>query len=217
MARRPFRPIGLALLACALVTSGCAADVVEVEPTPTATPDRLEQLLEETTAEFPDLAFGESPSFVDGTTFEFVPDFRPSQGWREVSISPQRAGAEPSSSGSYALDDDSCTVEWEIARNTPGDDRAESDALLDSLARADFERRVQSLPARHPDGSSAGILDVVTALSPEEDVFAWARVMGELRISVIADCTTSDAAATAYQVVHESLPFVITRPDEASE
>ena len=216
MRPRIFRPIGLVVLACALATSGCAADVVEVEPTPTAASNSLEQLLEEAKAAFPDLAFGEHPDFVDGTTFEFVPDFRYSQGWREVSLTPQESDAKPSSRGSYALDD-SCTVEWNITRATPGDDRAESDALLDSLARADSERDVQSLPAKHPDGSPAGILDVVTALSADNKEFVWARVMGELRITVVSRCTTREASETAFHVVHESLPFVITRPEEATD
>ena len=214
MSYRAYRPLAFTLLAGALALTGCALPANQAEPATSETPNPLDTFFEDAKAEYPPMDFGQDPAFPEGTSFEFVPDFRASQGWLEVTVVPQLPGGEPSSSGSYALDDESCTISWSITTTTAGDDKTESDALLDSLARPDSERHERRLSAQHPDGTTAGTLEVVGALSADNLSYIWARVMGEARISIESRCDTREASLTSYDVVNESLPFVFTRPDE---
>jgi hypothetical protein len=214
------KPLVIVLLAGVLLaTAGCSPrfDPVSPSPTSSATSSAFDDELAKKDKIFPKMGFDETADFAEGTQFEFVPDFRASEGWREGSIVPQIDGGLPSSSGSYSKADESCTIAWTIDHGEPGDDRAGSQALLDKAATPGSTRDESLLPAEHPDGSTAGSVDVATALSPDETKYVWARDMGGVLIVVTADCATSEANANAYSVVHESLPFVVSRPDEIKD
>ena len=217
MTRRALRPILLLALAGVLATTGCSrsVDILEADPSPTPTRTSVDDTIAGYQLDHPDLAFDSDQTLEDGVGFEFVPDFRASQGWREVEVTPRTPGTAGSSSGSYALEDESCTVEWSVTPRVQTDnDITASAALLDSLAGVDDERGESTLSVHRLDGSLAGNLQVVTALSLENTSYIWARDMDGLQFTVAADCTTREATLTTYSVVHESLPIVFTRPGE---
>jgi len=218
MSRRALLPLGLVLVASALVAAGCSsAPVEELSIDITNSPAPMDELIAEQNRKYPPMAFGDDPGFVEGTTLEFIPDFRASEGWREMTLKEQLAGGPMYSNGSYELDDHSCTISWSVAEGTQGDDKALSDELLTTLTGEGYELGERNLLTEHPDGSNAGTLEVVGALAPDDLGYVWARNLGGLEISVVSACDTADGAANAYHVVYESLPLVMTRPDEVVE
>jgi len=175
MSRLAVLPLGLVLVASALAAAGCSSSPVEeLSIDITYSPAPMEDIIAEQNRKYPPTAFGDDPGFVEGTTLEFIPDFRASEGWREMTLIEQLVGGPMYSNGTYELDDHSCTISWSVAEGAQGDYKAMTDDLLASLTGEGYELGERNLLTEHPDGSNAGTLEVVGALAPDDLGYVWA-------------------------------------------